>query len=286
MRKIAVLSAALLLASCGSTKRPEEKNLAEVRAAVGEFYKSFDEGFTRPADYATEDWYHINPYGGVDKGRDATLNTVRGVHSTFLKGVTDKVKDIDVRFATDDVAVATVISETSPFTSPDGVNHGVESHLRTFVLVKRAGRWLIMQDQNTTIMPLPARGAASTGGSQGTYRLDDAHWGRPYSGPEGYPKGARRAVLTVDPVSHGDTYFAHFPAGTKFEQHWHSNGEYAVLLKGKITHLVGSAKTVLKTGDYVALPAQTNHGWEVDAGGDAFLLIRRDGPMDVHFARP
>ena len=62
------------------------------------------------------------------------------VHSTFLKGVTDTPEDIAVRFATSDVAVVTVRSRTSPFTSPDGIRHENESRVRTFVVVKRDGR--------------------------------------------------------------------------------------------------------------------------------------------------
>jgi hypothetical protein len=46
---------------------------AEVPAAIEAFYKAFDEGFIGPADYATKDWNHINPYGGRDRGREATL---------------------------------------------------------------------------------------------------------------------------------------------------------------------------------------------------------------------
>src|SRR5215831_11971653 len=115
---------------------------AQARAVVAEFYQSFDEGFYKPADYATEDWYHINPYGGIAKGRDTMIKGLREVHQTFLKGTTDKIKNIDIRFASNDVAVATVTSEMSPYTSPDGVNHGVEGHVRTFVVVKRQDRWL------------------------------------------------------------------------------------------------------------------------------------------------
>jgi uncharacterized protein (TIGR02246 family) len=110
-----------------------------------------------PADYATEDWNHINPYGGRDRGREATLKTVRGVHQTFLKGTTDAIENMDIRFAAQDVAVGTVTSVTSPFTSPDGVKHGVERYIRTFVVVKRGGRWLLMQDHNTRVVKLPQR---------------------------------------------------------------------------------------------------------------------------------
>jgi hypothetical protein len=53
---------------------------AAVRTAIRAFYKAFNDGFVGPADYATEDWNHINPYGGRDRGREATLKTVRKVH--------------------------------------------------------------------------------------------------------------------------------------------------------------------------------------------------------------
>jgi hypothetical protein len=53
--------------------------------------------------------------------------------------------------------VGTVTSVMSPFTSPDGVKHGIERHIRTFVVVNRGGRWLIMQDHNTTVVEASPR---------------------------------------------------------------------------------------------------------------------------------
>ena len=128
-----------------------------VRTVIRAFYKAFDDGFVGPADYATEDWNHINPYRGRDRGREATLKTVRQVHKTFLKGTTDTIEDMDIRFADQEVAVGTVTSVSSPVTTPDGEKHGEERHIRTFVVVKRGRRWLIMQDHNTTVRELPAR---------------------------------------------------------------------------------------------------------------------------------
>ena len=64
---------------------------------------------------------------------------------------------MDIRFAAEDVAVGTVTSVMSPFTSPDGVKHGIERHIRTFVVVNRGGRWLIMQDHNTTVVEASPR---------------------------------------------------------------------------------------------------------------------------------
>jgi uncharacterized protein (TIGR02246 family) len=128
---------------------------AAVRHVVQAFYTAFDEGFVNPVDFATDDWYHINPFGGIDRGLEATLKTVREVHTTFLKGVTDTLEDIAIRFASAEVAVATVISSISPYTGPDGVKKGAQKQVRTFVVVKRGDRWLIMQDHNTTVASPP-----------------------------------------------------------------------------------------------------------------------------------
>ena len=129
---------------------------AEQRQAIAAYHDTLLEQYG-VADYATEDWNHINPYGGRDRGRKATLKTVRQVHKTFLKGTSDTIEDMDIRFADQDVAVGTVTSVSSPVTTPDGVKHGEERHIRTFVVVKRGRRWLIMQDHNTTVREVPAR---------------------------------------------------------------------------------------------------------------------------------
>jgi len=129
-----------------------ENQEADVRTAIQSFYTNFNEGFTGPADYATEDWNHINPSGGRTQGRDATLKRVREVHQTFLKGAQENIASMDIRFASADVAVGTVISVSSAFVAPDGTRHDVQHSIRTFVLVKRGNRWLIMQDQNTTVL--------------------------------------------------------------------------------------------------------------------------------------
>jgi hypothetical protein len=41
---------------------------AAVRHVVQAFYMAFDEGFVKPVDFATDDWHHINPFGGIDRG--------------------------------------------------------------------------------------------------------------------------------------------------------------------------------------------------------------------------
>jgi uncharacterized protein (TIGR02246 family) len=140
----------VLLASEGLAETPLQEK--PVREVVQRFYAGFNShGWTQAADYTTEDWNHVNPGGGWTRGRAAVLKELEEVHSTFLKGVSDTVEELVVRFASSDVAVVTVTSRMSTFTMPDGVRHENEQHIRTFVVVQRNNKWLIMQDQNTTV---------------------------------------------------------------------------------------------------------------------------------------
>ena len=150
MRVLTALLASLMVVSTAGGQTPS--NEAQVRKTVQAFYAAFNShGFDRAAEFTSEDWNHINPGGGWTRGREAVLKELREVHGTFLKGVTDTITSLDVRFATADVAVATVTSQMSTFTMPDGVRHENEAHIRTFVVVRRGTRWLIVQDQNTAV---------------------------------------------------------------------------------------------------------------------------------------
>lgn len=140
----------LCLSSLAMAQTPRREK--EVRQAVQSFYDAFNShGFSNAATYTTEDWNHLNPFGGRTRGREAVLKELKEVHSTFLKGVTDIMEEMDVRFATNNVAVVTVTSQMSTYITPDKVRHENERHIRTFIVLKRRGRWLIMQDQNTLI---------------------------------------------------------------------------------------------------------------------------------------
>ena len=118
------------------------------------------------------------------------------------------------------------------------------------------------------------------------FRLETVKWSEPYNGPLGYPKGAQRASLSTDPRTGGETYYARFPAGSTFALHWHAYAEYVVVLRGKVTHILGQERQSLGAGDYVIIPPNTNHGYTVDSSGDVYLLIRRDGPADFNFVTP
>ena len=148
MKKLLLLG--VLVAALVSAVSQEPSKERRVREAIQSFYAAFNaHDFKDAAQFTTDDWTHINPLGGVTRGRDAVLGELKEVHSTFLKNVKDTPEDVSVTLATPDVAVATVVSRVSPFKTPDGVKHENEQHVRTFVLVNRHGRWLILQDQNT-----------------------------------------------------------------------------------------------------------------------------------------
>lgn len=147
--RLAISAAASWMIVIGLHAQPAAQE-ARVRKAVQSFYDAFNtHDFGRVAQFTTEDWTHINPLGGWTRGRAAVLKELEEVHSTFLKGVTDTIEEMEVKFATTDVAIVTVPSKTSPYTSPDGVRRNNQRQIRTFVLVERRGKWLIMQDQNT-----------------------------------------------------------------------------------------------------------------------------------------
>ncbi|SRR6266542_1379655 len=123
-----------------------------VKKVVVAFQEDFNDGsFKNAASYTTIDWEHLDPGGGITKGRDEVLKLVRSVHQTFLKGVSITIESMTIRFITPDVAIADVIHKISKYEIPAGVKHENERELKTYVVVKQKGKWLLTHDQNTTI---------------------------------------------------------------------------------------------------------------------------------------
>src|SRR4051812_8688611 len=142
------LTSFISLLSMGQNSQDEEL----VKKVINAFQDDFNNGsFKNAASYSTTDWEHINPGGGIDKGRDSVLKTVRAVHQTFLKGVTMQIESMDIRFLTPDVAIADVVHKVDNYTTPDAVKHENERHIKTYVVVKKKGKWLLAQDHNTVI---------------------------------------------------------------------------------------------------------------------------------------
>lgn len=123
-----------------------------VRKIVVAFQEDFNEGsFKNAYDYTTTEWEHVNPLGGITKGREEVLKEVRQVHQTFLKGVTTTIESMTIRFLTADVAIANVIHKGSSFETPDGVKHENPMSFKTYIIVKQKNKWLLTHDQATAI---------------------------------------------------------------------------------------------------------------------------------------
>ena len=128
------------------------KNEQLVKNVVLAFQDDFnDGGFKNIEFYTTKDWEHINPGGGITKGREAVLKEIRAVHQTFLNGVTLTIESITIRFLTRTVAIADVVHKCSDYELPQGIKHQNERQRKTYLVVKKENKWLLTLDQNTII---------------------------------------------------------------------------------------------------------------------------------------
>src|SRR5580704_13500062 len=106
------------LVSIGQSSQNEEL----VKKVVIAFQEDFnDGGFKNATSYTTIDWEHLDPGGGITKGRDEVLKVVRSIHQTFLKGVSITIESMTIRFITHDVAIVDVIHKISTYELPVGV---------------------------------------------------------------------------------------------------------------------------------------------------------------------
>ena len=141
---------ALALPPCIGAQSP--RDTADARQAVQSFFDVLNSHrLERLVAYTADDWLSIRPDGRQIRGREAALKDLATPHATFLKDVTLTIDEMDVRFAAADAAVVTARAHATTFTTPDGVKHENEQRVRTFVVGKRNGRWLILHDQSTTV---------------------------------------------------------------------------------------------------------------------------------------
>ena len=142
----------MLLLNIQGTAQTEQDKQA-IKKVIISFQDDFNDGsFKNAEQYTTEDWVHINPLGGIDKGQKEVLKVVREVHKTFLKGVTMNMTQLSMRFITQDAVIADVVHNVSTYTTPDGTKHENERHVKTYVVVKKKGKWLLTHDHNTIVL--------------------------------------------------------------------------------------------------------------------------------------
>ena len=157
MKKLSVITAvaiATLLSSLKPNtsfgqKSQDDQLVKNVVLAYQEDYN--DGGFKNVETYTTKDWEHINPIGGITKGRDEFMKELRPLCQTILKGVTLTVESITIKFLSPTVAIANVVHKCSDYEFPQGVKHQNERHMKTYIIVKKQSKWLLTLDQNTII---------------------------------------------------------------------------------------------------------------------------------------
>jgi quercetin dioxygenase-like cupin family protein len=128
-------------------------------------------------------------------------------------------------------------------------------------------------------------GSISTGLAQTealAINLSELEWGPP-GGGNGVPLGTRTVRQGIDPDTGGITYFAHFPAGTRFDRHWHTHDEFVSVQQGSVRIILGEQSYELEAGAYVVIPGGMEHVWETPENTDVIILVRRAGPADFHF---
>jgi uncharacterized protein (TIGR02246 family) len=135
--------------SIGQSSKDEQL----VREVVKSFVNDYNNGdFKNAPFYTTNDWVHINPGGGITRGRDAVLKEVRAVHQTMLKGVRLTIDTMTIRFVTVEVAIVNATHTSDTYITPeDGIKHENERQMKTYIVVKQKGKWLLTLDHNTII---------------------------------------------------------------------------------------------------------------------------------------
>ena len=139
----------LSFASNGQSSQDEQLVRNVVKSFVSDYNNS---DFKNASFYTTIDWVHINPGGGITRGREDVLREVRAIHQTMLKGVKITIDTITIRFVTTDVAIINAVHTSDTYVSPeDGIRHEKEKQMKTYVVVRQKGKWLLTLDQNTIV---------------------------------------------------------------------------------------------------------------------------------------
>jgi ketosteroid isomerase-like protein len=112
--------------------------------------------FDNAADFASADWNYINPKGVWSRGRDASVASLKKLEAGVLKGVTFRIERASIQYASSDVALVTMTSLASNYVPAEALERA------TFVVVKEHGKWLMLENQVTTVSDDTVAGDQST----------------------------------------------------------------------------------------------------------------------------
>jgi uncharacterized protein (TIGR02246 family) len=151
MKVLLLLSSTIFLSFFCIAQSAKDEQL--VQAVVKSFVADYNNGdFKNAPLYTTDDWVHINPGGGITRGRKDVLREVRAIHQTMLKGVGLTIDTMTTRFVSSDVAIINAVHTSGTYTTPeDGIKHENEKQMKSYIVVRQKGKWLLTLDQNTII---------------------------------------------------------------------------------------------------------------------------------------
>jgi uncharacterized protein (TIGR02246 family) len=161
MKKV-VLSLFLIIPGILAISQTSEKEA--VNAAVTSFLDSWNShSFQDLPKYTSEDFIYSNPRGAIMKGRIEAQKQLQNMHDGVFKGTPLTEQTREVRMIAPDAAVVMV---TAIMGAAPAEQIEEQKQLRTFVLARQNGKWLLTTLQTTTILPAtPTTPATSNPGS-------------------------------------------------------------------------------------------------------------------------
>jgi quercetin dioxygenase-like cupin family protein len=115
-------------------------------------------------------------------------------------------------------------------------------------------------------------------GQSVTANLATAKW----THDKGDPPGSESVLLREDAATGAMELLVRYPAGHKFDPHWHSANERILLLEGKMSVKVGDRETVLEPGGYAFLPAKEIQHLACVSASRCTFYVYWDGKLDNH----
>jgi uncharacterized protein (TIGR02246 family) len=124
-----------------------------IRKLVGSFINDLNKGdFSKLPDYGTKEWIHINSNGGITYGRDEVVPEIFQSYKTNLKDAKIAIDNMTIRMLSPDAATVTVIHKIDSYTDSRGIKNTNQKQVKTYVVIKQQGKWLLSLDQSTIIV--------------------------------------------------------------------------------------------------------------------------------------
>ncbi|MGH9443678.1 MAG: SgcJ/EcaC family oxidoreductase [Thermoanaerobaculia bacterium] len=163
MKKVfAAAALSALLAGFSTPARADQGAKAAVEKLRHEFISAWNaHDAKKMASVWWEDGDLINPFGRVEKGREAIEKLFVEEQSGVMKPTTYKVESTSLREIGSNVAIEDWVAVVTGMKAPDGKAMPDFRHNVTFIALKRDGRWSAVSVRAYVFMPMPAAPATA-----------------------------------------------------------------------------------------------------------------------------